>query len=210
MRCILCLDENVDLYIIIERKIYWKCNNCFAIFLDKKFYLDKESEKQHYLKHQNYIEDNNYQRFLSKLYTPLKYKLRKNDKGLDYGCGHGPALAYMLKTDGFEVDLYDPFFYPNKKIFKKKYDFITCTEVVEHFFNPYQEFKRLDDLLKINSWLGIMTSFYDKSIHFEDWYYRRDPSHVIFYTINTFHFLAESKGWNCEIASKNVVLLNKL
>ena len=70
--------------------------------------------------------------------------------------------------------------------------------------------KRLDDLLKINSWLGIMTSFYDKSIHFEDWYYRRDPSHVIFYTINTFHFLAESKGWNCEIASKNVVLLNKL
>ena len=53
---------------------------------------------------------------------------------------------------------------------------LLLAEVVEHFFNPYQEFKRLDDLLKINSWLGIMTSFYDKSINFEDWYYRRDQA----------------------------------
>ena len=64
----------------------------------------------------------------------LKDKISLNDLGLDYGCGYAPALADILKKDGFRVELYDPFFFPNKEIFLRKFKFITCSEVVEHFF----------------------------------------------------------------------------
>ena len=40
-----------------------------------------------------------------------------NDFGLDYGCGYAPALADIFKKDGFNIDVYDPFFFPNKNIF---------------------------------------------------------------------------------------------
>ena len=46
------------------------------------------------------------------------------------------------------IDLYDPFFFPNKEIFSKTYDFITCTETAEHFFNPKKEFDLINTLLK--------------------------------------------------------------
>ena len=55
----------------------------------------------------------------------------------------------MLKTDGFEVDLYDPFFYPNKKIFKKNITFSLFTEVVEHFLIRIRSSKDLMIYLKL-------------------------------------------------------------
>ena len=42
----------------------------------------------------------------------------ENKKVLDFGCGHGPALADILFNNGFHMDLYDPFFFPNKKVFR--------------------------------------------------------------------------------------------
>jgi hypothetical protein len=66
-----------------------------------------------------------------------------------------PALADMVKSDGFAVDLYDPFFFPDKKIFLNQYNFITCTETAEHFQHPYQEFNTLDALLKPGGWIGM-------------------------------------------------------
>ena len=209
MNCTLCKNNSVDIFMIIDNKTYWECKKCFVKFLDKKHYLDRHSEKNHYLKHENNIKDKRYQNFLSKLYIPLKKKLSINDKGLDFGCGHGPALAYMFKMDGFNVDIYDPFFYSRNEIFLKKYDFISCTEVVEHFWNPLKEFDILNNLLKKSGWLGIMTCFYEKNIVFKNWHYRRDPTHVTFYSAKTFEYIADKQNWMCEIKTKDVVLFKK-
>ena len=46
-----------------------------------------------------------------------------DDFGLDYGCGYAPALADIFKKDGFNIDVYDPFFFPNQNIFLKKFKF---------------------------------------------------------------------------------------
>ena len=93
--------------------------------------------------------------FLSKLFKPLQGKLKDGAKGLDFGCGPGPALAEMFKEEGRQVDLYDPFFFHNEKVFKKAYDFITCTETIEHFFEPAKEFKRIDEMLVKEGFLGL-------------------------------------------------------
>ncbi len=54
-----------------------------------------------------------------------------------------------------------------------------------------------------------MTKIYDKSIIFEDWYYRKDPTHVAFYSKQTLETIADMMDWKCEIHSDNVVLFQK-
>ena len=128
---------------------------------------------------------------------------------MDYGCGYAPALANILKKDGFNIELYDPFFFKNENIFFRKFNFVTCSEVVEHFFKPYEEFNKLDCLLAKNSWLAVMTSFMSEDYLFENWHYRRDPTHVVFYKKMTFRIIANQRNWKINFPSKNVVLFNK-
>ena len=210
MKCIVCHSGATQVLGVYDNKTYWKCIYCGAKFLDKIHYLCAQDEKCHYLKHDNRIEDPAYCQFLSKLSEPLKQKLKPRDKGLDFGCGPGPALADMLQNAGFSVDLYDPFFHPNDAVFSKSYDFITCTETVEHFFDPFTEFNRFDKMLKEGGMLGIMTCFSTFDEAFEGWHYRRDPTHVVFYSKKTFLVIARALGWKVTVPEKNVVLMKKI
>ena len=181
-KCKVCKSSNI-IFFKIWKLLYWD-ERCGSKFLDPKNYISN-SEKKHYLKHNNSITDQT-TKFSLKLIEPVKDKITTSDIGLDYGCGFAPALANILKSDGFKVELYDPFFFPNKDVLLKKYKFITCSEVVEHFFNPYQEFDKINNLLDNNSWFGLMTSFLPNDNKFENWYYRRDPTHVVFYKKENF------------------------
>ncbi|MDO7676423.1 MAG: class I SAM-dependent methyltransferase, partial [Gammaproteobacteria bacterium] len=159
MYCIVCNNQSAKSFQTSDTKTYWKCGNCLARFLDPSLYIEAGIEKERYLEHDNRIDDEAYRSFLSRLANPLQKKLSVDDTGLDFGCGHGPALADMLQAEGFQIDLYDPFFFPDKKVFTKKYNFITCTETAEHFHHPHQEFNALDNLLSPGGWLGVMTCF---------------------------------------------------
>ena len=55
----------------------------------------------------------------------------------------------------------------------------------------------------------MMTNFYDESIPFKDWYYRKDPTHVVFYSLETVSTIASMMTWSWEIPSQNVVLFQK-
>ena len=209
MNCLVCEDPAVKLIVEEDERIYWKCRNCLFIFLDPKFRLSSSEEKDRYKQHNNDIYDVNYRLFLSKLFKPLQGKLQDGAKGLDFGCGPGPALAEMFKEEGYQVDLYDPFFFNNETVFKKAYDFITCTETIEHFFEPVKEFKRIDEMLVKESFLGIMTTFLTDEKDFGQWYYRKDPTHVAFYRPETFEVIASMMDWTYEIPEKDVVLFKK-
>ena len=126
-----------------------------------------------------------------------------------YGCGPGPALAAMLSERGFTTAAYDPIYAPNTELLQRRYDFITCTEVVEHFHDPAAEFARFDRLLRPGGWLGVMTCFQTDDARFAAWHYRRDPTHVVFYREATFRRIAQRFGWRCEIPCKDVVLMHK-
>jgi len=210
MLCNICGSEAVKSFLTSDQKTYWSCSCCGGKFLDKDFLLNSNDEKERYLEHNNEINDPEYRSFLSKLVIPLKEKILPSSKGLDFGCGHGPALADMLKKDGFEVLLYDPFFYPDTNVLSQQYDFITCTETAEHFYDPFKEFNTLNNLLKPGGWLGIMTCFLTTDDMFENWYYRRDPTHVTFYAEKTFQVIASQRNWICEVQSKDIALLQKI
>ncbi|NLX22382.1 MAG: class I SAM-dependent methyltransferase [Phycisphaerae bacterium] len=207
--CRVCRSGHVIPFQVIEGQDYWRCPTCAATFLDIAQLPDRPTERARYLLHENDPHDAGYRSFLSRLATPLLDKLPPGREGLDYGCGPGPALAHMLTEAGHTVRLYDPFFHPDASALRHTYDFITCTEVAEHFHQPAREFARLDALLRPGGWLAIMTCFATDDRRFADWHYRRDPTHVVFYRPQTFHYLAAQLGWDCEIPTQDVVLMRK-
>ena len=210
MICIVCKNQKAVDFKNIKQKRYWKCSYCEAIFLDKEFYLSSNDEYKHYLTHNNDVNDPRYKKFLSNLMLPLIERMKLNSKGLDYGCGPGPALSLMLREKGYQMFNYDPFFHPKKSNLLKKYDFISCSETVEHFHNPFYEFTRFNELLNDGGIIGIMTNFHSKENIFENWYYIKDPTHVVFYSKNTFLIIAKMFKWDCEFLNNNLVFFKKI
>jgi len=209
MKCMICQSKETEHFNTLDKKAYWKCDGCHGIFLDSIHHLQNNAEKVRYLEHNNLVDDPRYRKFLSKLAVPLKTKLASGSEGLDYGCGPGPALADMLTLDGFKLNLYDPFFFPDQEALIKSYQFIVCTETAEHFYKPFEEFNKLDALLLPGGWLGVMTTFLSSSDDFESWYYRRDPTHVCFYSEETLQIIADQRGWSLEIPAKDIALFQK-
>ena len=208
--CRVCRGAKTNPYLKVDECRYWSCPACDAIFLDETQLLNAKEEHQRYLLHNNDPADPRYREFVNRLGLPLLKKLKPRAKGLDYGCGPGPALGRMLCEKGYEMVFYDPFFQPSdRSVLKDTYDFIICSEVVEHFHRPAEESARLDAMLKCGGWLGIMTSFLTHDIEFKNWHYRRDPTHVAFYRETTFQYIAGQLGWKCQFPAKDIVLMQK-
>ncbi len=169
----------------------------------------REQERRYYLTHQNDVDDAGYRAFLAKLADPLSARLEPGQRGLDYGCGPGPALAAMLREAGHRMVLYDPLFRPDGAALEATYDFITCTETAEHFPHPADELDRLCRLLRPGGILAFLTCFQTDDARFEGWHYRRDPTHVVFYRAHTMRRLARDRGFPCEIPRKDVALMRK-
>lgn len=191
---------------IFDRQSYWRCEDCQARGLDPVHYPDAATEHAIYMQHENHVHDTGYRRFLSKLADPLLARLAPGARGLDYGCGPGPALAAMMTEAGHRVALYDPYFQRDPLPLQAMYDFITCTEVVEHFHRPADEFDRLGAMLRPGGWLAVMTCFQTDDARFAQWHYRQDRTHVVFYRAETLRRIAELRGWVCDIPVKDVAL----
>ena len=205
--CGLCKSHNVDKYQYFTEKsfggvaprLYWRCHGCDLIFLDPSMRLSRVEEKSRYMEHENSVGDPRYVGFLKQLWAPMeRYMeefLEKGALGLDFGCGPGPALHQMARQAGYKMDLYDPYFYPFPLPQKATYDFITCTEVVEHLAKPQRGWNQLRGLLNAGGLLGVMTQLYDDVKDFKCWPYRRDDTHISFYSRKTFKYIAHRFGF---------------
>ncbi len=209
--CPLCEASNTDHYHQDNRRHYYQCQHCQLIFADPDSLLDSESEKEVYDQHENNSEDQGYRRFLSRVANPLLAKLPEGKalKGLDFGSGPGPTLSVMLEEAGHQVAIYDPYFAPNEQVLSQQYDFITCTEAIEHFYTPKKEWQLLLSMLKPGGWLGFMTKLALDYDAFARWHYKNDPTHVSFFSQATFQFLAQRDGLDVEFVGNDVILLRK-
>ena len=209
MRCPVCEGPDGRPFQVIGDRAYGRCERCEATFLFPEHRPSPEAERAEYALHQNTDGDAGYRAVLSRVANPLLQRLPPGRSGLDYGCGPGPVLAAMLREAGHTVALYDPLFHADSAVLDTTYDFITCTEVAEHFHDPATEFRRLDKLLRPGGWLALMTRFQTDDTRFASWHYRRDPTHVVFYREATLRWLARHHGWQAEVPCANVVLMQK-
>jgi len=206
MKCPLCssfLSQKID-------KEYFDCGNCRALIKDPAFYIDAEQEKAFYELHNNDVHDEGYQNFTSPITNYVLTQYQPQDRGLDFGSGTGPVISKVLKDNGFNnVFQYDPFFCPNDEALNQTYDFIFSCEVVEHFHFPFDEYERLLNMLKSAGRLLIMTHPYDGKVPFENWYYRKDPTHVFIHRKETFEFIASNFEMQMEFQGERLVVLRK-
>jgi len=207
--CILCGSKKVSFFHKNQRYIYLECPECRLIFANPEERLKHDEEKKRYDHHQNNPDDPGYREFLSRLFEPMIARIPEGSCGLDYGSGPGPTLHLMFKEAGHKMEIFDPFYANKPSVLQQKYDFITCTETAEHFYDPAAEFRKLWGMLKPGGILGIMTLLLDKPEIFSNWHYSRDDTHVAFYRRATFRWLAGTLGAKLKIAGSRVIILAK-
>ncbi|MFH5882451.1 class I SAM-dependent methyltransferase [Liberiplasma polymorphum] len=187
--CTILIDH--QLKISKQSVTYAVCPNCGFTKKTTAFFANAIEEKRQYDFHENSLDNLGYVNYLKAFINEAVTPFIQKGSALDFGAGPGPVLSYLLKDLGFEVSLYDPFYHPDKTVLNNHYDLITSTEVFEHFYNPLESIKEVVDCLKPNGLLVVMTSFKTMDDEtFKTWWYRRDITHVSFYTEEAFEIIA--------------------
>jgi hypothetical protein len=208
--CPLCQHPDCLVFSKDKQRQYWRCPLCQLIYADPLALLPADAEVKIYQQHENDPTDARYRAFLNKLAAPLQQKLASCSlQGLDFGCGPGPTLSLMLGEMGHQMEIYDPYFANTPEVLTKSYDFISATEVIEHFYQPALEWQLWLELLKPGGWLGLMTKLTDDVADFSQWHYKNDPTHVSFFSRHTFAYLAERDGFSLEIIGPDVILMQR-
>ena len=188
---------------------FLECLECHLIFVPKKYHISSELERSRYQTHNNSPMDKGYVDFLNQLIDPLITYLNEGDCGLDFGCGPGPAIDHILSSKGIFVDNYDPYFFNDKSLMRLQYDFVTSTEVLEHLSNPREDITKILDLVKPCGYIGIMTLIYDSRLSFGDWWYKEDPTHIMFYQNRTFQWIASWFNLDIMLVTDRVIIFRK-
>ena len=207
--CPLCHHEETQAYFEDKVRSYLQCPQCQLVFVAPEQRLSSEREKAFYDLHENDPADAGYRRFLSRVCDPMIECLAPQSYGLDFGCGPGPTLSLMLEEAGHQVALYDIFFHPDKDVLNVTYDFMTATEVIEHLHDPHTVWQQWLNLVKPGGWIGLMTKMVKNVEAFAGWHYKSDLTHVVFFSRETFQFLAERDKLELEFIGNDVILLRK-
>lgn len=204
--CPLC-GHQAPYYRQFKTRTYYQCPHCQGTFLSREALLDQEREKARYDLHNNDPRDPHYRAFLMPLVEAVTRDFPPEAQGLDYGSGPFPSLSLLLGDQGYQVASYDPYYAKNPRLLEVAYDYIVACEVVEHFYRPIEDFKRLRALLKKGGRIYIKTALLDPSIDFDTWYYKNDATHVFFYKKETLAWVQEALGFSLLEFHKDYILL---
>ncbi|SFC99101.1 Methyltransferase domain-containing protein [Thiohalospira halophila DSM 15071] len=209
MNCPLCGGVHLSLFGRDRRRSYWRCRACELVSVPPDQRPDPAEERAEYDRHENHPDDPGYRRFLGRLFEPLAERCPPPARGLDFGCGPGPALAAMGRERGYEMSLYDPLYADEASVLAADYDFITATEVVEHLHDPGRTLECLLRRLRPGGWLGLMTQLVINAERFATWRYKDDPTHVAFFSRQTLEWLARRHGLGFEAVARDAFLFRR-
>lgn len=190
-----------------EAREFLRCTTCALVFVPSRFHLSPDEARNVYEQHENDPKDPRYRAFLSRLCDPLSARLRPGARGLDFGCGPGPALSAMFRARGFACADYDPIFADDRSLLERRYDFVASSEVFEHLADPAGVLHLVMSLLRPGGVVGVMTKRITTLDAFATWHYIRDPTHVAFYADETFAWIAERYRMKVTFESADVVVL---
>jgi cyclopropane fatty-acyl-phospholipid synthase-like methyltransferase len=143
---------NATFYLRKSNVSYYKCDDTGTIFAGKE--LDQSNMVGGTGEEEMNAEHNATRLSRLKFMNPSPFVL-------DFGCGKGTFVDY-LKANGVRAIGYDAHSEDyNKPPLKDTYDTITCIEVIEHLYAPFNEFKVMYDSLKEGGVLYIESSFAD-------------------------------------------------
>lgn len=211
--CPLCSSVNVSHFHTDKKREYLQCKTCKLVFVGLKHLPSAEKEKKEYDKHINRFDDSGYVAFLTRAIQSIPERnmpdSREKKRALDFGCGPAPVLATTLSNMGYSSSFYDPFYFKNPAPLAHCYDVITCTEAIEHFHRPSKEWSLFLQLLAPKGALVCMTKRVISSQRFSQWHYKNDPTHVSFFSEDTFSYLALQSNLSVTFPLPDVAVFRK-
>lgn len=196
-KCLICGEKTISFMHPKTHMKFHKCSFCEAIFKDMSEHPNKDDEEKRYLEHNNELSNLGYVQFLQKFIDQGITPYLSHGHLLDFGSGPKPVLKWLLEKQGYHVDCYDPFFSKEMPKDHMVYDMITATEVIEHVHHPKEVLTWMNQHTKPGGYISLMTLFYPKDQNaFFNWFYMRDYTHVVFYTIKTFEVIAHIMQWH--------------
>lgn len=212
--CPLCGDTQAQLFHTLQHgayagRQYWHCQRCWLVFVPRAFQLSESAEAAFYQTHENNPADPGYRHFLSRAAIPLLERLAGPSNGLDFGSGPAPTLSQMLNEHGHHCVDYDYYFARYPERLEQQYDFITCTEVIEHVSQPAHVLDTWRRCLKSQGLLVLMTQLWISQQRFSQWNYRNDPTHIAFYHTNTLAWIAQQWSFDICYQQRDVVIFKR-
>jgi SAM-dependent methyltransferase len=190
--CIICGGRTSVLEDLQLDLVYDVCDTCEFIYKQASYHIPLDQEKERYLQHHNSDENIGYVTYLTGFIEESITPLKGVSTILDFGSGPEPMLANLLEERDYHVTNYDPFFHNDVSYADKTYDLIVLTEVLEHIHRPLPVLIHLFELLNPGGRVLIMTQFHPRDKNqFLTWWYRRDTTHVGFYSKQTFEAIAD-------------------
>jgi hypothetical protein len=184
---------------------YELCPNCDLVQVHRSDLPTFSRERTRYEEHRN--SDRRYHDYLCEFAQRRIVPLigRSGHRGrlevIDYGSGPVAALAPVLRDLGLRVFGYDPFFGPFREPPSQSGDIVVLHEVVEHFSRPGSALPRAVAAMRRCGFLVVEAQTRPPdAAAFARWTYRQDPTHVAFYTRETFAHIARRWGFT-EVAS---------
>lgn len=199
MECPLC-SAAVDDFAADAAREYKLCPRCRLISVPPRYFLSREAEAARYREHQNSLDNPGYVNMFMDKIQLIREHCPQVKTVLDFGCGYEPVLATLLKREGYEAGYYDSMFFPGAPA-RDDFDLVISTETFEHLHRPAREIETIRNLLQPEGCLAVMTRWYTEAGDAPDaeaflkWYYRRDPTHVCFYRLETFDWIAQAFGF---------------
>lgn len=211
MKCHICNEPTLMFFDMHDHSVYYQCKSCEFIFKHPSVYKKIEEQKERYDLHENNENSDGYKAYFQRFLDFVLPLVNKPENALDFGCGKSTLLSQMLKENGVECEYYDPLYHPDNLDNSKKYQLIVSVEVFEHLHNPKEVFENLLNRLERGGYLAIQTEFHPNDIDaFKQWYYQKDPTHIVFFREKTFDVL--SHMYACRIVDdngKNMILIKK-
>lgn len=192
MTCPLCEGKSTAPYSKDHQRSYLLCADCSLVFVPRQELITLEKEKHRYDAHENGIQNDDYKQYLGKVAREIAPHLTPGMAGLDFGSGPSFILSEHFREQGVTVRSYDLFYHRKESVFETTYDFIVMSEVIEHLREPQRELARLRTCLKPQGLLFIKTCLRPRSVaEFEHWFYKRDITHVQFFSMVTFEAMGK-------------------
>ncbi len=212
MSCPLCNSSQTEQFAKDKQREYFKCSQCDLTYVPKEQLISLEAERARYDTHNNNLDDPRYCTYLQSKITDIKELGVELSTGpiLDFGAGKEAVMTYLLCKEGFDATAFDPI-YGLDDLSKAPFYTIIMNEVIEHLYEPLSVLETVVPLLHDKGYLYINTELTDPVPNFEKWWYRSDPTHVIFFSEETFaHIAKKFKLTLIDCNHKNRVLLQKL
>lgn len=206
--CPLCHHNNAHYFYHDKKRHFYQCPDCQLVFADGKSHLPKQNEIERYQDNQT----KNKQLQLANFIQTVINQLPTNNStaiGLNFG-RHlaGKALSKLILGE-VELLQYDPSQQYERHVLQQQYDFICCYRVFDHFKQPSIQWQLLTKLLKPNGLLIINNHLLHDLNAFAKWHNKNNLTHVSFYNLACFQYLANLGQMQLIFAEKDLILMQK-